>query len=215
MAVNLAVLRSFEKAEYAPSHVGHYALASKCYCHFTSPIRRYADLMVHRLLHQYLQSKSSLADETANLTEIGRHISFTEQRAEDAERELKTVLILQMLSDRIGEKVDCVVTGLAGFGVFAQLRRYGIEGLIALDDLGPDVWKFDVRTQCIVGRRTNVTIRMGKSIKCRIVSINVPARQLKLALAEALIDKAGKLRRAKPAGKKINKRRQRRRSGKS
>jgi len=187
-AVNIAVLRSFEKAEYAPSHIGHYALASTNYCHFTSPIRRYADLMVHRVLEYYLQNRLDLAkQETAglDLTEIGKHITFTEQRAEDAEKELTTVLILQMLSKRIGDELDCVVTGLTNFGVFVQSKKYGIEGLIQMGDLGPGRWKFNKRAQSIVSQ-TGRNIRLGKSMRVRIVSVNVPARQLNVAPVEPL-----------------------------
>ncbi|MHC4293751.1 MAG: ribonuclease R, partial [Planctomycetota bacterium] len=132
LAVNLLVLRSFEKAEYAPLQIGHYALASTHYCHFTSPIRRYADLMVHRLLDAYIRKNKAKAQVYLDLNETGKHITFTEQRAEDAERELKAVLILQFLSKRIGEVLDCVITGVAGFGVFAQSSKYGVEGLIRL-----------------------------------------------------------------------------------
>ena len=187
--VNLAVLRSFEKAEYAPLNVGHYALASTHYCHFTSPIRRYADLLVHRFLEFYLQNRMDLAKNSSvemDLTEIGKHISFTEQRAEDAERELKAVLILQMLSARINEELDCVVTGLTGFGVFVQSRKFGIEGLIRMDELGPDEWQYNQRGGCIEGRRTGRSIRMGQAMRVRIVSVNVPARQLNVSPVEPL-----------------------------
>jgi ribonuclease R len=182
-AVNLAVLRSFEKAQYAPLHIGHFALASTHYCHFTSPIRRYADLLVHRVLEFYLQNRSDLAKQVSaglDLTEIGKHITFTEQQAEDAENELKTVLILQMLSKRIGEELDCVVTGLTNFGVFVQSRKFGIEGLITMGDLGGDVWKYNQKAQCVMGMRSGTNIYLGKAIKVRIVSVNVPARQLNL-----------------------------------
>jgi ribonuclease R len=190
MAVNLAVLRSFEKAQYAPLHIGHYALASTCYCHFTSPIRRYADLLVHRVLECYLRSRMDQAKQLAaaqDLVQIGKHITFTEQRAEDAEKELKTVLILQMLSGRIGDELDCVVTGLAGFGVFVQSRKYGIEGLIQMSDLGPDHWKYDKRTQRIIGQRTGCSIHLGQVVKVQIVSVNIPARQLNVAPVEPLV----------------------------
>ena len=105
-AVNMLVLRSFEKAEYSPMDMGHYALASRQYCHFTSPIRRYADLLVHRVLDPYLRNNLDKAVSKGSLSETGKHITFTEQRAEDAERELKTVLILQMLSKHIGDEMD-------------------------------------------------------------------------------------------------------------
>jgi ribonuclease R len=188
--VNLAVLRSFEKAQYAPLHIGHFALASTHYCHFTSPIRRYADLLVHRLLECYLQKRPDSARDISaelDLVEIGKHITFTEQRAEDAEKELTTVLILQMLSKKIGDELDCVVTGLTSFGVFVQSKKYGIEGLIRMADLGPDQWKYNIKAQCIFGQHSGRSIRLGQSVKVRIDSVNVPARQLNVAPAEPLI----------------------------
>lgn len=194
-AVNLAVLRSFEKAQYAPLHIGHYALASTHYCHFTSPIRRYADLLVHRVLEYYLQNQTDSARDISrgpDLTEVGKHITFTEQRADDAEKELTTVLILQMLSKKIGQKLDCVVTGLTSFGVFVQCRTFGIEGLIRMADLGQDYWKYDERTQCIVGENSGCNIRLGQGMTVRIVSVNVPARQLNVAPDESLISTARK-----------------------
>jgi ribonuclease R len=199
-AVNLAVLRSFEKAQYSPLNIGHYALASTHYCHFTSPIRRYADLLVHRLLEFYLQNRIDAAKQISarlDLTEIGKHITFSEQRAEDAEEELKTVLILQMLSKRLGEELDCVVTGLTGFGVFVQSQKFGIEGLITMGDLGGDDWKFNQKAQCIVGQRSGFAIRMGQPVKVRIISVNVPARQLNLVPVKPLAsaDKQGKKKR--------------------
>jgi ribonuclease R len=189
-AVNLAVLRSFEKAQYSPLNIGHFALASTHYCHFTSPIRRYADLLIHRVLGFYLQNRPDAAKGTTavlDLTEIGKHITFTEQRAEDAEKELKTVLLLQMLSKKIGDELDCVVTGLTSFGVFVQSRRFGIEGLILMGDLGGDVWKYNQKAQCITGMRSGTNIHLGKAIKVRIVSVNVPSRQLNLVPVEPLV----------------------------
>ena len=212
--VNLAVLRSFEKAEYSPLHLGHFALASSHYCHFTSPIRRYADLLVHRELECYLQNRTDLARDISveiDLAEVGKHISFTEQRAEDAERELKTVLILQMLSSRIGEKLDCVVTGLTGFGVFVQSRKFGIEGLIRMSDLGPDEWKYNAKAQCLVGQRTGRSIRLGQALRVRIVSVNVGARQLNVLPAEPLV-KSSRLRKKDKTTKKSKKDRVRRRA---
>jgi len=189
LAVNLAVLRSLEKARYAPLNIGHYALASSHYCHFTSPIRRYADLLVHRVLQWHLQNRLERARQIAagqDSVQIGEHISFTEQRAEDAEKELTKVLILQMLSKRIGDELDCVVTGLTNFGVFVQSRKFGIEGLIRLEGLGPDQWKYNERAHCITGERSGYTIRLGQSVKVRIDSVNVPARQLNVSPVKPL-----------------------------
>jgi len=203
-AVNMAVLRSLEKAVYAPLHVGHYALASACYCHFTSPIRRYADLHVHRLLEYYLQGDVASARQVVagrDLAEVGKHISFTEQRAQDAEDELTTVLILQMLSNRIGEQLDCIVTGLTGFGVFVQSQRLGIEGLIQMSDLGDDHWKYDRKSQCIIGERSGHVIHLGQPMKVSITSVNVPARKLGVAPVEPLVRAGGKVGLAKKARK--------------
>jgi ribonuclease R len=189
LAVSLAVLRSFEKAQYAPLHIGHFALASTHYCHFTSPIRRYADLLVHRTLQCYLEGRDEHAKQIVagqDLAEAGRHITFTERQSESAERDLVAVMTLQMLSKRIGEELDCVVTGLTGFGVFAQSRKFGIEGLIKLEDLGPDRWQFNKQAQCLLGERSGQTIRLGLPMHVHIVAVNVPGRQLNLAPVEPL-----------------------------
>jgi ribonuclease R len=208
-AVNLAVLRSLEKAEYSPLDIGHFALASNCYCHFTSPIRRYADLLVHRVLESYLQKRLDSAgsprvdsaEQHLDLTAIGKHISFTEERAEDAEEELKTVLILQMLEKHIGDELDCVVSGLANFGVFVQSRKFGIEGLIQTANLGPDDWKYNQKSQCVVGQRSGCSIYLGRAMKVQIISVNVAARQLNVAPVEPLVDSSVRGKKGKAAKK--------------
>jgi ribonuclease R len=206
LAITLVVLRSLEKAVYAPLHVGHYALASKAYGHFTSPIRRYADLLVHRMLQSHLEGRVEQAKRAAaalDLAEVGRHITFTEKCAEDAENDLKSVLILQMLTKRMGDPIDGVVTGLTHFGVFVQCRRFGIEGLVKLQDLGPDLWRYQAQAHCIVGERSGVTLRLGQTMKVRILAINVPARQLSLAPLEPLsAPKPAQGRRKKDSGRK-------------
>jgi len=209
-AVNMAVLRSFEKAQYAPLHIGHYALASTHYCHFTSPIRRYADLMVHRTLECYLQNKSAPKEQEQNLVETGKHISFTEQRAEDAERELTTVLTLQMLSKKIGEQLDCVVTGLTGFGVFVQCKKFGIEGLIRMVALGSDQWNYNEKSQCVVGERSGRSIRLGQGMKVRIVSVNIPARQLDVSPVELLAKEPKQQTKSNARTKRTKKKRKKR-----
>ncbi|MDD5459399.1 MAG: ribonuclease R [Phycisphaerae bacterium] len=201
LPVNLMVLRSFEKAQYAPLNIGHYALASTHYCHFTSPIRRYADLLIHRTLNCYLTNtlktggKNILSE--GELIETGKHITFAEQRSENAERELKTVLLLQMLSKHVGDELDCVVTGVTGFGIFAQYTKFGIEGLIQLADLGDDDWRFNPRTQSLEGARCGIRFHLGTPIKTKIISVNVTARQLSLAPAEPLTGEPKKAKKVK------------------
>ena len=191
-AINTHVLKSLQKAEYAPLHIGHYALASTHYAHFTSPIRRYADLMLHRLLQCYLEhrlNKIGLEEVIPEVTlaEIGNHISFTEQNAVNAERELKNVLILELFSERIGQEIEAVVSAVTGFGIFVQCLKYGIEGLIEFGDLGLDEWKCDNRKQAIIGLHSGKSIHLGDKITVKIVAVNVPARQLTLAPKEPLV----------------------------
>jgi len=189
LAVNLVILKSLQRAEYSPLGIGHYALASKNYTHFTSPIRRYADLLVHRLLDSYIKTGSveALLD-SAELKAIGKQISFTETQAEKAESELKTVLILQMLSKKIGSTLDCVVSGLTSFGIFARCTKFGIEGLIRFPDLGPDDWKYNQTTQSVNGKISGTSIRLGQKITAKIANINIPARQLDLVPLEPFFD---------------------------
>ncbi len=182
-AVNLAVLKSFQQAEYSPLTVGHFALAADHYCHFTSPIRRYADLTVHRLVRDVVRGrKVSQADPSA-LTRLGDHCSNTERSAEAAEAELRAVLVLQLLAGKVGEECDGVVTGVTNFGAFVRLRRYGMEGLIRMEDLGDDWWEVSPRTGEIRGQRSGRRFRIGDPLSVRIASVNLPARQLNLVPA--------------------------------
>jgi ribonuclease R len=207
-AINMYILRSLARAEYGPQHSGHFALASKHYCHFTSPIRRYADLMIHRLLQCHLEHRLNMIglDEVlpaGELTEIGKDITFTEKRAESAERELKTVLLLQMLSKHIGDELNCVISGLTNFGLFVQCLKFGIEGMIELSDLGSDQWRFNQKSQAVVGRYSGKSIQLGQEMKVKIVSVNVAARQLDVIPAEPLVATREELN--KPGGGKRGK----------
>ncbi|MHC4552617.1 MAG: ribonuclease R [Planctomycetota bacterium] len=201
-AVNTHVLRSMQKAEYAPLHIGHFALASTHYCHFTSPIRRYADLLVHRLIDCYVKGNLNKVglDEVlteAELIEIGKNITFMEVQASEAERELKTVLLLQMLTDRVGEEMDCVVSGLTNFGVFVQCIKFGVEGMIEPGDLGLDEWKYDEKSQAVIGKWSGESVHLGEPMKVKIAAVNVAARQLYLMPSEPLVSERPTLNRRK------------------
>ena len=115
-----------------------------------------------------------------------------------------------MLSKKIGEQLDCVVSGLTGFGVFVQCRKFGIEGLIRMGALGPDHWKYNEKTQCIAGERSGRSIRMGQAIKVRIVSVNVPARQLDVSPVELLAKEPKQQRKSKARKKQVKKKRKKR-----
>jgi ribonuclease R len=188
--VHILVLRSLAKAIYSPASEGHYALAASKYCHFTSPIRRYADLMVHRVLDAYLRGQVAQARRLygfAELADLGVHLTETEQAADEAEHEVKTILVLTLLEHRIGEELDGLVVGLSPFGASVHLPDYGIEGLIRRESLGPDIWKFDERTQCLVGRHTGAVVRLAQPIRVRIAEVHAAAGQLDLAPATELI----------------------------
>ena len=193
-AVNIHILRSLQRAEYSPLNIGHFALASKHYCHFTSPIRRYADLLIHRLLQLHIagQLDSSAVLDRSELIEIGKHITFTEQRAEKAENDLKTVMILQMLKSKIGTQLETVVSGLAKFGIFVQCQKFGIEGMIEFDQLGPDQWQFNDKAQVVIGDISGQTVHLGQPMTVRIVSVNIAARKLNLEPVELLVKSSSK-----------------------
>lgn len=211
-AINLAVLKSLTRAEYSPEPIGHYALASQHYCHFTSPIRRYADLTVHRLLDKYFEAggasssggrkRARIDPETVptddELVETGRHLSFTERRADDAERELRQVKILELLQKKLGEEFAGVVTGITNFGIFVQLQTYLIDGLIRYEDLMDDWWDVDDKSGQIRGQRTGQVIRIGDVVKTIIVRVDLPRRELDLSITQLL----GSSRKAKPSSEK-------------
>jgi ribonuclease R len=202
-AINLAVLKSLSRAEYSPEQIGHFALASENYCHFTSPIRRYADLTIHRLLDAYFtargdatggkgrdrggrKSKPVLEDIPSyeDLVELGKHISFTERRSSDAERELRQVKVLTLLQDKIGEEFQGVVTGITNFGIFIQLTAYLVDGLIRYEDLMDDWWDVDDRGGFVRGQRTGLRIGIGDVTKVYVIKVDLARRELGLAISE-------------------------------
>lgn len=225
-AVHMAVLRTMSKAEYSPALIGHYALASEAYAHFTSPIRRYADLTVHRALAEYLRrtdngrqrprgdeakkalgfdlNRTKACPPEEDLAGIGRHACVREDNAESAERELRAFLVLQLLSKHIGESFSGVVTGINGKGLFVQLDKYLADGFLKAEDLPGDVtrenltpiWKVDARTGALVDIRSGRSFNFGDRVMTKIASVDLAKRQLELVLDNAESRAMGKAKKA-------------------
>ena len=182
-AVHFALLRSLKQATYSPIRDEHYALASKDYCHFTSPIRRYPDLQVHRLLDRWIKTGGASAN-VEELVALGEHCSKMERRAETAERELVKTRILVYLSTRLGERLDAVITGVADYGFFAQAERFPAEGLIHVSSLVDDFYWFDEAAHTLEGRRTKKRFRLGDRVRVEVARVDLQRRMLDLRLAD-------------------------------
>jgi len=224
-AVSMAVLRTLNKAEYSPALIGHFALASTAYAHFTSPIRRYPDLTAHRALAEYLtltkngekrprndEEREKLGERLRErpdcpseqaLVEIGRHCTSTEQNAEEAERELRQLLVLQLLADKhIGDEFGGVITGVTPRGVFVQIDRFLADGMIKKEDLPGDVtrtdkppkWSLDGKTGALVDANSGRSYSMGDLVKVVVSAVDLQKRQLELQIADAEGRAAGKAR---------------------
>jgi ribonuclease R len=180
-AVHYAVLRSLTRACYGPQEDGHFALASDCYCHFTSPIRRYPDLTVHRAL-DLLAAGRKPPDE--GLLQLGDECSQLERRAEAAERELVKLKLLLYLSGRIGSEMEGVVTGVEPFGLFVQGIDLPAEGLVAVDALPDDRYRYDRASHVLAGTRAGNTFRLGDRVRVEVARVDLDRRLLELRLVQ-------------------------------
>ena len=182
-AVNYALLRSMKQAEYSPGDGGHYALAFPCYAHFTSPIRRYPDLTVHRLMDALCRGKKPKTQSKADLTVLANHCSDMSRRADRAERELVKVKLLEFLEDKVGEEYDAVVTGVMQFGVFVRGTELPAEGMLPKEALGGGWFDHDATAHTLTGR-DGVTYRLGMPLRVKVAKVDVEARELEFDLAE-------------------------------
>jgi ribonuclease R len=172
-------LRSLTRAAYGPQEDGHYALASDCYCHFTSPIRRYPDLTIHRALASLAHGRRPPAD---GLVTLGGECSDLERRAESAERELVKLKLLNFLKSRIGEEMDAVITGVEAFGLFVQGLALPAEGLVPLDSLPDDTYRYDRASHSLSGRRPGQAFRLGDRLRVAVARVDTDRRELNFRL---------------------------------
>ena len=169
-------IRSMQKACYTTENIGHYGLAFKFYTHFTSPSRRYPDLMVHRLLTRYMSGGRSVSQ--PKYEEYCEHCSGQEQLAEQAERASIKYKQVEYMADRMGQVFDAVISGVTEWGIYAEIIENKCEGMIGIRSLGGDYFEFDEKNYCIIGQRTRKRYRLGDHVKVKVVRCNLEKKQM-------------------------------------
>lgn len=183
--IQTVLLRSLAQAAYSPRNIGHFGLALESYAHFTSPIRRYPDLLVHRAIKHLLRERSREGfdyDENA-MESLGAHTSMTERRGDEATRDAVNWLKCEFMLDRIGEEFDGIIMGVTSFGVFVTLDGIHVEGLIHVSALGNDYFHFDPAGHRLVGERSNATFRLADPVRVRVQRVDLDDRKIDLELA--------------------------------
>jgi ribonuclease R len=197
--IQTVMLRSLSQARYSPDNIGHFGLAHAEYLHFTSPIRRYPDLLVHRAIRHYLRfqerkkkkggvAKASAADSfgysTADMHSLGEHCSMTERRADDATRDAVDWLKCEYMMDKVGQEYDGIVSSVTSFGIFVELKEIYVEGLVHVTALQNDYYRFDPAGHRLRGERTGQVYRLGDQVRVRVVRVDLDDRKLDFELTE-------------------------------
>ena len=185
--LNRVLLRAMKQALYQPENIGHFGLASRCYTHFTSPIRRYPDLIVHRMLDKALRSEkltgSAREDLSSYLVEAGKHTSDRERNAMDAEREMVALKKTQFMMDKIGDEFSGFITSLTNFGFFVELDSYFVEGLVKIASLTDDDYYYYEKEYLIKGLRHGRKFRLGDNVRVKVARINAFRNEIDFALS--------------------------------
>ena len=173
------MLRSLQQAVYSPENVGHFGLAYDAYAHFTSPIRRYPDLLVHRAI------KAALAKERCqggDLAAIGIHCSETERRADEATRDVENWLKSYFMQDHVGDEFDGTISAVTNFGLFVTLDELYVDGLVHISDLGQDYYKFDAQRHTLRGERTGTKYQLGGRVRVKVVRVSLEQAKIDFVL---------------------------------
>jgi ribonuclease R len=182
------LLRTMQKARYDAANVGHFGLAAEAYTHFTSPIRRYPDLVVHRLLRM---ARHGIAEEqredlAADLPEIGRHTSERERRANDAERELVQWKKVRFMADKVGDEFEGYVTGVSAYGLYLELVEHFVEGMVHVSTMADDYYRFMEAAHVLRGDKNGRVYRLGDRLKVQVIRVDLERRQIDLGVSEIL-----------------------------
>jgi ribonuclease R len=183
------MLRTMQKARYDAVNAGHFGLAATSYTHFTSPIRRYPDLVVHRVLREArhgLMSEERRQELIEDLPEMGRHTSDRERRADEAERELLQWKKVRFMADKVGDEFEGFITGVTAFGLFIELIEHFVEGLVHISTMADDYYRFLEKSHVLRGENTHKTYRLGDKVKVQVLAVDLDRRQIDLGLVDIL-----------------------------
>jgi ribonuclease R len=182
------MLRTMQKARYADANLGHFGLAAEAYTHFTSPIRRYPDLVVHRVLREGRRGMSEERREelAGDLSETARHTSERERRAADAERELVQWKKVRFMADKVGDEFAGYITGVSAYGLYLELVEHFVEGMVHVSTMADDYYRFVERAHLLRGEKTGKVYRLGDRVNVQVIRVDIERRQIDLGLSEIL-----------------------------
>ena len=184
------LLRSLQQARYRPDNVGHFGLSYEAYAHFTSPIRRYPDLLVHRAIKAVL-AKGEYRPAGASWAELGVHCSLTERRADDATRDVENWLKCYFMQDKVGETFDGTISGVTSFGIFVTLDGLNIDGLVHVTELGRDYFHFDAGRHAMIGERSGRVFQLAGRIRVKVARVDLETTKIDFTLADDCDPRAG------------------------
>jgi ribonuclease R len=203
--IQTVLLRSMQQAMYSSDNVGHFGLAYDAYTHFTSPIRRYPDLVVHRIIKHILAggTASDLDYSKPQLQQVGEHCSGTERRADEATRDVEHWLKCEFMRDKLGEEFDGTITSVQGFGLFVELDGVYVDGLVHITALDNDYYHFDPVGHRLTGERTGQVYRLGDRLRVKVAAVNLEDRKIDFVLAQPAAQQKRRSR-SKRRGKKTS-----------
>jgi ribonuclease R len=202
--IQTVLLRSLSQAVYTPENNGHFGLAFDAYAHFTSPIRRYPDLLVHRAIRHVVRGKPVKKFEyrTSDMLAFGEHCSMTERRADEATRDAVDWLKCEYMQDRVGEEYDGIISSVTSFGLFVELADIYVEGLVHITSLVQDYYQFDPVHHRLIGERSNRTYALADKIRVKVAHVDLDRKRIDFELAESELETGGATPKKKKSGRR-------------